>query len=222
MRRALLLALIATTADAGVLAIGKPAVELDIAVDPAGKPVKLAGYRGRWVVITIGAAWCDPCKEELAWWDRLAGEVAGRATFIALDIDDDIADGKKFHKELRLVHMVRAYMPDDKSQVAGAYAIKMPTTVIIGPDGIVRYIHPGFDKASAQREYEQLRDALAKRLPAVKPKPTPKPPSPKPPPEPAPTPDPIRKPPPVSPVPALLRPDPPHASLWAEGWSLTF
>ena len=211
-RALLLLVLIATTAEADVLAIGKPAVELDVAVDPAGKPFKLASFRGRWVVITIGAAWCGPCKEELTWWDRLAGEVAGRATFIALDIDDNIADGKKFHADLGLVHTVRAYMADDKSQVAGTYAIKMPTTVIIGPDGIVRYIHPGFDKALAQREYETLRDALAKLLPAAKPKP----PAPKPPPKPVATS--VLKPAPVSPVPALLRPDHPHASLWADHW----
>lgn len=213
MRRALLLlVLIATTAEAGVLAIGKPAVELDVAVDLAGKPLKLAGFRGRWVVITIGAAWCDPCKEELTWWDRLAGEVAGRATFIALDIDDDIADGKKFHKALGLAHMMRAYMPDDTSQVAGTYAIKMPTTVIIGPDGIVRFIQAGFDKALARREYEKLRDALAKLLPkpVTKPKPTPTP---------APAPAPTA--PVVSILPPLRWPDP-HVRLWAEGWSIAF
>jgi thiol-disulfide isomerase/thioredoxin len=138
----LLLILIAPVADAGVLVLGQPAVELDTAVDTAGKSFKLASYRGRWVVITIGASWCGPCKEELTSWDRMAGEFVGRATFIALDIDDDIADGKKFHQELGLSRMVRVYMPEDRSQVAGTYAVKMPTTVIIGPDGNVRHIQP--------------------------------------------------------------------------------
>lgn len=206
MRALLIVALLCSTARAGVLTVGQPAVELDVAVDVAGKPFRLAAFRGRWIVLAIGAAWCGPCQDELPVWNKLAGEV--RATFIALALDDDIADGKAFHKRLGVPNLVRAYLPADRSQVAERYgAVKMPVTFVIGPDGVIRHVQFGFEKAHAQREYAELAAVLVKLLP--KPKPAPKP-APKPP-------DPVVTP-RVSPALALLVPEAPHTTLWAAHW----
>jgi len=40
--------------------------------------------------------------------------------FVAVDIDDEIDVGKKFHDKLKLRNMVRAYMPSEKSGVAAS------------------------------------------------------------------------------------------------------
>jgi thiol-disulfide isomerase/thioredoxin len=213
----LLLLLISTTAHAQVLRVGDRATELDSAVDTAGKPFKLAAHRGRWIVMTIGAGWCGPCQDELPVWNRLAGELGSRTMFVTLAIDNDIADGKAFHKRLGLPHMVRAYMPEELSKMVERYgAQSMPTTFVIGPDGVVRYVQMKFDKANAKREYEKLRDALAKLLP--KPKPKPAPPrqmDPKPAPRPVPATPPAA---PITTVPALVWPEGPHVALWADHW----
>lgn len=210
VRAIVVLAILAGVSHAGVLQVGDPAAELDVAVDASGKPVRLATYRGRWVVMTIGAAWCGPCGDELPHWDRLAGEYAGRVVFVALDIDEDIADGKKFHAGLGLARMVRVYMPGDRSQVAGRYgASSMPTTFVIGPDGVVRHVQPKFDKARAAAEVAKLRGALDRLVPK------PKPPPPKPP-----VPPTAPAPPTVSPLPPLVIPPAPRTTWWADGWSL--
>ncbi len=206
MRHALLVLglLVGAPAAAAIHAVGQPATELDVAIDAAGKPFKLAALRGRWIVLSVGAAWCGPCKDELPVWNKLAGELRGKVTFISLALDDDIVDGKAFHQKLGVPNLVRAYLPEDRSQVADRYgAQQMPATFVIDPRGVIRHVQLGFDNRQAQREYQRLRTALDRLLPKPKPKPG------TPPPAPSPS---------VSAVPALVLPDQPHAMLWADHW----
>ena len=108
-----------SSARADVLKVGDRLAELDIATDGNGKPIKLKSFKGKWVVLTVGADWCKPCAKELPTWDKLAGELKGKVVFVAIDIDDDIAVGKRFHDKLKIRNMQRVYMPSDKSGVAG-------------------------------------------------------------------------------------------------------
>src|SRR5512144_3374495 len=80
----------AGTARAEVLKVGDRLAELDVATDASGKPVKLKAWKGKWVVVTVGADWCKPCAKELPTWDKLAGELKGKFVFVAVDIDDEI------------------------------------------------------------------------------------------------------------------------------------
>ena len=159
---AILLAATAT-ARADVLKVGDRLAELDVATDGNGKPVKLKAFKGKWVVITVGADWCKPCAKELPTWDRLAGELKGKVVFVAVDIDDEIDVGKRFHDKLKLRNMVRAYMPSDKSGVAGNYGSDhMPSTFVADGQGIVRLVREGFEAGDTDGEYKKFKDALAK------------------------------------------------------------
>lgn len=165
MLRSITLALLvlAAPAYADTLKVGDRLTELDVAVDAKGKAFKLKAYKGKWLVVTIGAAWCKPCAKELPTWDRLAGELKGKVVFVAVDIDDEIAVGKKFHDKLKIKHMVRAYMPSDKSGVAGNYGSDhMPSTFVADDKGIVRMVREGFEAGDADGEYKKFKDALAK------------------------------------------------------------
>ncbi|HEY6177039.1 MAG TPA: TlpA disulfide reductase family protein [Kofleriaceae bacterium] len=159
---AILLAATAT-ARADVLKVGDRLAELDVATDGNGKPVKLKAFKGKWVVITVGADWCKPCAKELPTWDRLAGELKGKVVFVAVDIDDEIDVGKRFHDKLKLRNMVRAYMPSDKSGVAGNYGSDhMPSTFVADGQGVVRLVREGFEAGDTDGEYKKFKDALAK------------------------------------------------------------
>ena len=154
---------ITAPAHADVLKVGDRLAELDVAVDASGKPFKLRAFKGKWVLVTVGADWCKPCAKELPTWDKLAGELKGKVVFIAIDIDDDIAVGKRFHDKLKLRNMVRVYMPSDKSGVAGNYGSDhMPSTFVADDKGIVRLVREGFEAGDADGEYRKLKDALAK------------------------------------------------------------
>jgi thiol-disulfide isomerase/thioredoxin len=166
--RALLILLalaVASPAHADVLKVGEKYAELDVAVDAAGKAVKLKAYKDKWVLVTVGAAWCKPCKKELPVWDKLAASYKGKITFMAVDVDDEIADGKKFHKKLKLKNMKLVYMPAASSSAAGRYGAEtMPTTFVIDPKGVVRHVHAGFNESDPSGETKKLQATLDKLL----------------------------------------------------------
>jgi len=152
-----------STAHADVLKVGDRLAELDVATDASGKSFKLKSFKGKWIVVTVGADWCKPCAKELPTWDRLAGTFKDKVVFIAVDIDDDIAVGKKFHDKLKLKNMVRVYLPSDKSGVAGSYGSDhMPSTFVADANGVIRLVREGFEAGDADGEYKKFKDALAK------------------------------------------------------------
>jgi len=165
---AVCLAVLATTtgtARAEVLKVGDRLAELDVATDASGKPVKLKAWKGKWVVVTVGADWCKPCAKELPTWDKLAGDadLKRKVVFVAVDIDDDLEVGKKFHDKLKLKNMVRVYMPSDKSGVAGNYGSDhMPSTFVADDKGVVRLVREGFEIGDADGEYKKFKDSLDK------------------------------------------------------------
>ena len=155
--------LVAGPAHADVLKVGDRLAELDVAVDARGKGFKLKAYKGKWVVVTVGAEWCKPCAKELPTWDKLARELAGKVTFIAIGIDDEIAASKRFHKKLKLKNMTLVYLPADKSGVVASYGSDtMPTTFIADKSGVVRYVKKGFEEGDAGGEYKKMKAQLEK------------------------------------------------------------
>ncbi|HWU89526.1 MAG TPA: TlpA disulfide reductase family protein [Kofleriaceae bacterium] len=146
------------------LKVGDRMKELDIAVDVSGKQVKLKAIGG-WRFVSANAAWCEPCKKELPQWDKLQAALGGKITFVALSLDNEVADGKAFHKKLKLAHMKLVYMPEEKSAVAASYgASTMPASYVIDPDGVVKYVHKGFDPRNADGEYKKMKERLEKLM----------------------------------------------------------
>lgn len=156
---------LAAPAAADVLKVGDRLAELDVATDARGKPFRLKAYRGKWVLVTVGAEWCKPCAKELPTWDKLAGELKGKVTFIAIGIDDEIAASKRFHKRLGLKNMTLVYLPADASGVVASYGSDtMPTSFVADGKGVVRVVKKGFESGDASGEYKKLKAQLAKLI----------------------------------------------------------
>jgi thiol-disulfide isomerase/thioredoxin len=167
MRLLLTIALLfaASRADAQVLNVGDKLAELDVAVDTNGKAFKLKSLKGQWVLVTVGAEWCKPCAKELPAWDKLAGLLKDKITFVAIGVDDSISDGKKFHQKLKLKNMKLVYMPADKSAVAARYgAATMPSSFVADPNGVIKVRKDGFEERDADGEYKRMRDRLKKLI----------------------------------------------------------
>ncbi len=153
------------TSHAQALKVGDRLAELDIAVDGAGKSFKLKSLKGGWVLVTVGAEWCKPCAKELPAWDKLAPEFKGKVKFVSINIDDNIDDGKRFNKKLKLTNLQLVYLPADKSAVVAKYGSdSMPTTFVADDKGVIRYVRSGFEKGDVSGETKKMREQLSKLL----------------------------------------------------------
>ena len=147
------------------LPVGSKAPDFTTEGALAGKPFKLKSYKGKWVLVTVGAEWCKPCAKELPAWDKIAPEYKDKITFIAINIDDNSDDGKKFFKKLKIANLLQVFLPADKSAVVAKYGSdNMPTTFVADPQGVVRYVRAGFEKGDVSGEQKKMRAQLTKLL----------------------------------------------------------
>jgi thiol-disulfide isomerase/thioredoxin len=105
-------------------------------VDGKGKPVTLADFRGRTVLLNVWATWCAPCREEMPSLDRLQKTLGGPGfEVVALSIDAGGAPVvKRFYDEIGIRSL--AIYVDPGMRAAGQLAAPgVPTTLLIDRTG---------------------------------------------------------------------------------------
>lgn len=110
------------------------------AVNPA---FDLSQYRGKVVYLDFWASWCAPCKLSFPFLQKLQAYYAGRNfVILAVNVDHDRAKADAF---LRAAGGNLPIVYDTTGVIARTFNVKaMPTSVVIGTDGRVRYVHSGF------------------------------------------------------------------------------
>jgi len=168
-------------ANARALMVGKPAPEIEGVVATKGGSVKLADYRGQYVVLEFWGYWCGPCIQAMPAWiavhDKFAGKGAvvigihqdgkGEVATVA-EYDAKIESIKKKLWEDRDLPFPVALVSGREDGAAGPtrqYAVtSWPTSLLIGPDGkVIGELHYR-DAASAVKAF----DALVAKLPVKK------------------------------------------------------
>jgi thiol-disulfide isomerase/thioredoxin len=103
-----------------------------------GDSLTLSDLGGRLVVLNFWATWCGPCVKEMPTLEHLRDRLGDKGLSV-LAVSLDMGDPK------RVADFVRGYgwrlpvLLDPLAQVGDRYAIRvMPTTYVIGPDGIIR------------------------------------------------------------------------------------
>ena len=108
--------------------------------DASGKPLTLADWRGKTVLLNLWATWCVPCRQEMPTLDALEGKLGGpNFQVVALNIDTrDPEKAKTFLKDIGVSHL--SYYADgsaksfqDLKSVGRAFG--MPTTLLVDPNG---------------------------------------------------------------------------------------
>jgi thiol-disulfide isomerase/thioredoxin len=105
-------------------------------VDGKGKPVTLADFRGRTVLLNVWATWCPPCREEMPSLDRLQKSLGGPGfEVVALSIDAGGAPVvERFYKEIGIASL--AIYVDPGMRAAGQLATPgVPTTLLVDARG---------------------------------------------------------------------------------------
>jgi len=119
-----------------------PAVTL-IALD--GKSVDLSDTRGRVVVLDFWASWCGPCRQSLPKLDKLLQESdAKEIVGYAINFGEEAAKAKEFVLGSGLKMPVLLDSDGKFSRSLGVNAL--PTTLIIGRDGLIKAVVVGADE----------------------------------------------------------------------------
>lgn len=124
-----------------------------------GKNIKLSELRGNIVLINFWGTWCAPCKEELPYFNRLYRKFRGMGVeILAVNIDKVTSQAARMSGRLRLTFPV---VLDPGGDLSDLYRIRsMPTTYVVGKDGMIRYIHWGFGSGDPPRYESEIKNLL--------------------------------------------------------------
>ncbi len=127
------------------------------ALASAGLVGDLPATEGKVVLVDFCASWCAPCKASFPTLGKLARDYAAKGVVVVGVSIDEKADAyasfvKKMAAPFPVVH--------DRAQklVRAVEVPTMPTTYIIGRDGKVAAVHPGY-RDGAEQELRKLIDA---------------------------------------------------------------
>jgi thiol-disulfide isomerase/thioredoxin len=126
----------ATAKNLQVLFLDRPAELPDLAfVDGDERPVSLADFRGRPVLLNIWATWCVPCRNEMPSLDRLQAKFEpSQFLVLALSIDRGIPAVKNFYQELKLKSL-GIFVDRSGDSLHLLRAPGVPTTLFIDREG---------------------------------------------------------------------------------------
>lgn len=104
--------------------------------DGEGKPLTLADFRGRTVLLNVWATWCPPCREEMPSLDRLQKALGGPAfEVVALSIDAGGAPVvQRFYDEIG-IRALAIYVDPGMRAASQLATPGVPTTLLIDREG---------------------------------------------------------------------------------------
>jgi peroxiredoxin len=140
--------------EARIALIGKPAPEIE-GKDIDGKPVRLADFRGKLVLVDFWATWCPPCVASLPTLRRLTHEYKDQG-FVILGVNlDELANQPSSQPAARSEDRsgtVRWFLVNQRvgwpnlvgvgaERAAKAYGVEeIPANFLIGRDGTVKHV----------------------------------------------------------------------------------
>lgn len=127
--------------------------------DQSGSTVSLDDFEGQVVLLNFWASWCGPCREEMPLLVELHQRYQALGfTMLGINVEEDSVAANNF---LSTVPVSFPILYDRTNSVSKLYdVIAMPSTVLIGRDGRVRYIHHGYEPGYENDYQDQIRELV--------------------------------------------------------------
>lgn len=105
-------------------------------------PIDLQAQRGRVVVVHFFATWCEPCRDEMAGLQRLAGRLKDRPlTILAVDVGEVEARVRRFFESQPVSFPI---LLDEARTAKKAWKVEVfPSTFVLDRDQIIRLFAAG-------------------------------------------------------------------------------
>jgi cytochrome c biogenesis protein CcmG/thiol:disulfide interchange protein DsbE len=123
--------------------VRNPDAAPDFALDGLdGKPLSLAGSRGKVILLNFWATWCGPCRAEIPDLIALQHKYEDQLQIIGLTVDeDDPSDVKQVVAESHINYPVAMASPEVRQRYGGVAAL--PTSFVLDTQGRVVQKHEG-------------------------------------------------------------------------------
>jgi thiol-disulfide isomerase/thioredoxin len=107
-----------------------------------GKPVTLAGSKGKVILLNFWATWCGPCRAEIPDLVELQNKYKEHLQILGLVVDDDDQDAvKDFAEKFGINYPVALATNDIRLQYGGIAAL--PTSFVLDSEGRIVQKHEG-------------------------------------------------------------------------------
>jgi thiol-disulfide isomerase/thioredoxin len=126
-----------------------------------GKPVSLADFKGKLVILNLWATWCQPCLKEMPSLEKLEARLGPALVVLAVSEDrGGVAVVKPFLAKLDL-DKLRIGLDPKSAAIHALHARGLPTSLVIDADGTVL----GKVEGGAEWDSAQMVAVLTKLMP---------------------------------------------------------
>jgi thiol-disulfide isomerase/thioredoxin len=149
----------------GTVQVGSPAPPFSLSTPDGGKAT-LADQKGKVVMIDFWATWCPPCRLSLPHVQEISADKDRAASGLVVWAVNDQEDAATITKFLADNKYSFTTPMDTQGTAQSAYGVSgIPTTVIVGRDGMVKNVFVGFSDDLGAQVNAAVDKALAEAPP---------------------------------------------------------
>ena len=127
--------------------------------DPQGRPVNLAVFRGRPLLVNFWATWCGPCVVEMPSLDRLAAREGETMQVLAVSQDSGGRQKVTDFFAARSFRRLEPYLDGEMALMAALGIDTLPTTILYDAEGREVWRMTGMAEWEGERAARLLTEA---------------------------------------------------------------
>jgi thiol-disulfide isomerase/thioredoxin len=126
-----------------------------------GSKFRLSDQQGKVIVLDFWATWCGPCVRALPELQKATSSFnENKVALLTVNQGESKKVISKFLKKKQLKAL--SVIMDETRKIGGDYKVKgIPQTVVIGPKGLVRFVHVGFGVGTGEQLRKEIKELLS-------------------------------------------------------------